>query len=146
MSSSNAHTTCDSEKERLLRETGRRCIYCGVPLSPRSMTIDHIIPKARGGSDCFSNKTCACPRCNNEKADMTLRQFMSTRRPGSVSRFIERVESAHEDGLIEEDKFLRLAGKKEKDELGPLFYKVFHWKPTRRVSLSLSVRIARRAG
>lgn len=136
----------ESVRSKLLKESGNRCFYCGAPISVRSMTIDHIIPKAKGGSDHFSNKTCACGRCNNDKADLTMRQFMATRRPGSVMRFLDRIESAYDEGLIEEDKYLRLAGKKEKDELGPLYHKVFHWKPFSRVSLSLSIKIARKIG
>jgi len=33
------------------------------------LTVDHIIPKAKGGSDTLDNKQCLCFKCNNKKGD-----------------------------------------------------------------------------
>lgn len=35
------------------------------------LTLDHIVPKARGGSDSWENLVCACTSCNNKKGDRT---------------------------------------------------------------------------
>ncbi len=35
------------------------------------LTIDHIIPKARGGTDSWENLIAACTSCNNKKGDRT---------------------------------------------------------------------------
>lgn len=48
------------------------CAYCGRPCSyteygPAYATIDHIVPRARGGGEGRSNKTLACLSCNREK-------------------------------------------------------------------------------
>jgi len=56
-------------RKNILRRDSHRCQYCGrgdVPL-----TVDHIIPKARGGTDSWENLVCACVRCNNKKGDRT---------------------------------------------------------------------------
>jgi len=45
------------------------CQYCGK--SRASLTIDHIIPKSKGGSDDWENIVVCCMRCNNRKGDKT---------------------------------------------------------------------------
>lgn len=51
----------------VLERDGRRCAYCGG----RGNTIDHIMPKSRGGRDSWLNTVTACMRCNGKKADRT---------------------------------------------------------------------------
>lgn len=46
---------------------GRHCAYCGGP----GDTVDHVIPRSRGGTDEWDNLVCACRSCNNTKADRT---------------------------------------------------------------------------
>lgn len=56
-------------RKNILRRDGHRCQYCGrndVPL-----TVDHIVPRARGGEDAWENLVCACIECNNRKGDRT---------------------------------------------------------------------------
>jgi 5-methylcytosine-specific restriction endonuclease McrA len=52
-----------------LRRDGYKCGYCGRGDLP--LTIDHVIPKARGGSDDWENLVSACTICNNKKGDRT---------------------------------------------------------------------------
>lgn len=47
---------------------GYRCAYCE---SGRGSTVDHIIPKSRGGQNTWDNLIACCPRCNNVKDDRT---------------------------------------------------------------------------
>ena len=55
------------------REQRRRgfvaCRYCGVGLNAFSATLDHVVPKARGGTNEMSNLALACLACNNAKGD-----------------------------------------------------------------------------
>lgn len=45
-----------------------RCAYCGKPpIDDKSLTIDHVRPKSKGGEDRTSNVIPACRRCNGEK-------------------------------------------------------------------------------
>jgi 5-methylcytosine-specific restriction endonuclease McrA len=46
------------------------CQYCGKT-GPR-MTVDHLVPKNKGGSFEWDNLVCACPRCNSRKGGRTL--------------------------------------------------------------------------
>ena len=51
-----------------------KCKYCGVKLGKNGGTIDHIIPKSRGGKTTYANCVASCKSCNNKKADKTLEQ------------------------------------------------------------------------
>lgn len=51
----------------VLRRDGHRCAYCG-----RSATsIDHVLPRSRGGLDSWHNLVACCIRCNGLKGDRT---------------------------------------------------------------------------
>lgn len=43
------------------------CQFCGIQLTPNKITIDHIIPKSRGGQTSFENCVAACHECNKKK-------------------------------------------------------------------------------
>jgi 5-methylcytosine-specific restriction endonuclease McrA len=59
-----------SKKNILIRDKFT-CQYCAEILSERSLTIDHIVPKSKGGSSKWENLVAACKRCNTKKADKT---------------------------------------------------------------------------
>lgn len=50
-----------------MKRDGHKCAYCGRADLP--LTIDHIIPKSRGGDDSWENLVAACLPCNNKKGD-----------------------------------------------------------------------------
>lgn len=56
-------------RKNILRRDGYKCVYCGR--SDIALTVDHIIPKARGGTDSWENMVCACTSCNNKKGNRT---------------------------------------------------------------------------
>jgi len=60
-------------REYLLAKWQRRCAYCGATGVP--LQIEHIIPKARGGSNRVSNLTLACAPCNTKKGTQTAEEF-----------------------------------------------------------------------
>jgi 5-methylcytosine-specific restriction endonuclease McrA len=59
-------------KKNVLIRDNKTCQYCGS--KEGMMTIDHIIPKSRGGKNTFENTVCACFTCNNKKDDRTPRE------------------------------------------------------------------------
>ncbi len=68
-----------SRRSLFLRD-GYTCQYCGVAPPKAHLTVDHIVPKVRGGSSTWENMVCACQTCNlrkgartPEEANMTLR-------------------------------------------------------------------------
>ncbi len=48
-----------------------RCQYCGDKKAPRDLTLDHILPRSRGGDNSPVNIVTACVQCNNRKGDRT---------------------------------------------------------------------------
>jgi 5-methylcytosine-specific restriction endonuclease McrA len=58
-------------KAAIYRRDNNTCQYCG---STRSLTIDHLIPKCRGGEDSWTNLTLACAVCNTRKGSRTPEQ------------------------------------------------------------------------
>lgn len=51
----------------VLARDRRRCGYCPAPAS----TVDHILPRSRGGKDTWKNTVAACEPCNQRKGDRT---------------------------------------------------------------------------
>ncbi len=68
----------------VLRRDGRRCAYCGR----RADTIDHVVPRSRGGKHTWENCVAACRACNSKKADRLVDELGWTLRakPGPPSR------------------------------------------------------------
>ncbi len=68
------------------------CQFCGVKLKKRECTIDHVVPKVKGGLSSWNNCVCACKRCNNLKGDKDMEdtpyQFKRVPKRPSVSDFI----------------------------------------------------------
>ncbi|MDQ4490894.1 HNH endonuclease [Sinomonas sp. ASV486] len=51
----------------VLRRDAHACGYCGKP----AHTVDHVLPRSRGGADSWENLVACCLRCNNVKGDHT---------------------------------------------------------------------------
>jgi 5-methylcytosine-specific restriction endonuclease McrA len=47
------------------------CQYCGVVFSTGKLTLDHVLPRSRGGRDTWENLVACCDSCNHRKADRT---------------------------------------------------------------------------
>jgi 5-methylcytosine-specific restriction endonuclease McrA len=60
-------------REYLLEKWQRTCAYCGAMGVP--LQVEHIVPRARGGSDRVSNLTLACGPCNQRKGSQTAAEF-----------------------------------------------------------------------
>lgn len=65
-------------RRAVLTRDGHVCIYCakkpgdilqGKLLGKSDMTIDHILPRSRGGKDVWTNTACACYICNRKKGN-----------------------------------------------------------------------------
>lgn len=50
---------------------GLQCAYCGSSLSRQALTIDHVLPRSRGGRLSMLNAVACCQRCNSFKANRT---------------------------------------------------------------------------
>jgi 5-methylcytosine-specific restriction endonuclease McrA len=50
---------------------GGRCVYCGAPAT----SLDHVVPRSRGGAHAWDNVVSACRRCNHVKADRVIAEL-----------------------------------------------------------------------
>jgi hypothetical protein len=55
----------------LFRRDREICAYCGDQFDRRNLTRDHVLPRARGGQDVWTNVVAACRACNTRKACRT---------------------------------------------------------------------------
>ena len=62
--------------------------------------VEHIIPRSLLFDDSFTNKACACRRCNQEKGNRTAYDFMTSRGDGEFTAYTERVNSLAETKKI----------------------------------------------
>jgi len=74
-------------RRNIIRRDGFCCQYCGS--HTHELTIDHIIPKSKGGIDSWDNLVSACKKCNNKKGDKTpeeagLKLQIAPRRPNHI--------------------------------------------------------------
>ena len=72
-------------RRNIFKRDHNRCQYCGSVKAP--MTIDHIIPRVRGGSDSWENLVAACMACNVKKGNRTPKEanmplLSNPRKPG----------------------------------------------------------------
>jgi len=59
-----------SRKNILLRDHNT-CQYCGRVFTPLELTLDHVVPRSRGGDSSWDNLVASCCKCNNRKGDRT---------------------------------------------------------------------------
>jgi hypothetical protein len=57
------------------REEGR-CFYCLRPLHCRRRCIDHVVPRAQSGRNCYRNLVSCCVDCNSKKAERSAEEFL----------------------------------------------------------------------
>lgn len=54
------------------------CQYCGKRYPTSELSLDHVVPRAQGGSNSWENIVCACVRCNVKKGGRTPAQARMT--------------------------------------------------------------------
>ena len=79
----------------VLRRDNQRCGYC----SSSATTIDHVMPRSRGGLDSWENLVACCLRCNNTKGDRTPAEMgwslrVTPRPPHGTAWLVRGVERA----------------------------------------------------
>jgi 5-methylcytosine-specific restriction endonuclease McrA len=63
-----------SRKNILLRDRNT-CQYCGEALPPGDLTLDHVIPRSRGGNSTWENLVACCHACNRRKGNRMLHEI-----------------------------------------------------------------------
>lgn len=73
------------KRQELVARDGGQCFYCDKDLvmpvgaghqNHNAATLDHIIPRSKGGSNRLTNLVLACQSCNDLRADMPVAEFV----------------------------------------------------------------------
>lgn len=93
-----------SKKNVLIRD-GFKCVYCGA--ENIRLTIDHIVPKSKGGKSSFENCVASCRECNLKKGDKKCSEvkiFPKTKitEPTIAEFLILRMKKQKIDKIIED--------------------------------------------
>ena len=67
------HSKIPLTRKNILKRDNNTCQYCGKNKS--EITIDHILPKDKGGNDSWNNLVVACKRCNMIKGNYLLKDI-----------------------------------------------------------------------
>ena len=75
-------------KRNILKRDNHQCQYCGS--KEGKLTVDHIVPRTKGGQGTWENLVCACALCNNKKGEHQPEQVglvlrSKPKRPNNVS-------------------------------------------------------------
>ena len=88
-------------RQNIFRRDDHKCIYCGTN---SDLTIDHVIPKSKGGKNSWLNLVSCCSDCNLKKGNRTLEEANMTMshepfKP-TYLYFVEKFKKVHESWKI----------------------------------------------
>jgi 5-methylcytosine-specific restriction endonuclease McrA len=87
-------------RKRIYKRDGYACVYCG---SEKHLTLDHVLPRSRGGRNTWDNLVACCSSCNHHKGNKTpdeagMRFLVRPYTPGVFSDVLySNVEDLWED-------------------------------------------------
>jgi CRISPR/Cas system Type II protein with McrA/HNH and RuvC-like nuclease domain len=83
-----------------------RCVYCGLDGTKfenwRQLTLDHIIPEAKGGEDVLENLAVCCRRCNDNKGTFNPVEGIESNPKPSRELLIRRAKEEVKKKIAEE--------------------------------------------
>src|ERR1700691_3179261 len=69
------HQTRALSRKNILLRDRNTCQYCSVVLSSSELTLDHVIPRSRGGNSTWENLVACCHSCNRRKGNRMLHEL-----------------------------------------------------------------------
>lgn len=89
----------DAKREwrKMIKEKwNNECAYCG---STENLTIDHVVPRSKGGSDFVTNVVCSCKGCNSDKGRTDIwewyekQDFFTEQRKDAILNWIGAIKN-----------------------------------------------------
>lgn len=95
-------------RRNLFKRDRYTCQYCGLqPRDHGDLTIDHVIPRSKGGKSTWENSVLACIPCNKKKADMTVEKAgMKLRKAPKKPSWKALVQVSPKTARVSWEKFL----------------------------------------
>lgn len=78
-------------REHIFESWEWKCAYCDKQLNESTATIDHILPKHKGGQNVKNNMACCCGPCNKAKASTLLHLWMDDKHPKYSEERLARI-------------------------------------------------------
>lgn len=69
------YKSVELSRGNIFKRDNHQCVYCG---SREDLTLDHVMPKSRGGKTSWDNLVAACRKCNARKGDFTPEEAYMT--------------------------------------------------------------------
>lgn len=101
-------------REYLLNKWNRKCAYCGVENVP--LQIEHIHPRAKGGTDRISNLCLACEPCNVKKGTQHIEVFLK-KKPDVLKRVLAQAKRPLKDAAAVNSTRVALLNRLKQTEL-----------------------------
>ncbi|MBW4671479.1 MAG: HNH endonuclease [Cyanomargarita calcarea GSE-NOS-MK-12-04C] len=84
-------------REFLLSKWNRQCVYCGIKDVP--LQIEHIHPRAKGGSNSITNLTLSCEKCNTKKGIKDIKDFLK-KDPSRLEKILKQAKRPLADAAV----------------------------------------------
>jgi 5-methylcytosine-specific restriction endonuclease McrA len=68
------HQTRSLSRKNILLRDRNVCQYCGAVLPSGELTLDHVIPRSRGGASTWENLVACCHSCNRRKGNQSVHE------------------------------------------------------------------------
>jgi 5-methylcytosine-specific restriction endonuclease McrA len=93
------HQTRALSRKNILLRDRNCCQYCSVVLTAAELTLDHVIPRSRGGPSTWENLVACCHECNRKKGNQLLHELTDMKlqrepRPFSLHTSIGSADAA----------------------------------------------------
>ena len=72
------HRSVPATRSGVMLRDAYTCQYCGATPGRYELTVDHVIPRSRGGGHGWENLATACKRCNHKKGSLLLHEVQMT--------------------------------------------------------------------
>jgi len=69
------HQTRALSRKNILLRDRNTCQYCGLLFAPGDLTLDHVVPRSRGGNSTWENLVACCHACNRRKGNRMLSEI-----------------------------------------------------------------------
>ena len=105
------HQTRALSRKNILLRDRNTCQFCGHQFPASELTLDHVVPRSRGGHSSWENLAACCYQCNNRKGDRTPEEagLLLVRRPRPFTLHTSR-------------QLMRLIGRQDEKWRKYLFY------------------------
>ena len=86
-------------RHNVFKRDGHKCQYCGTS---KDLTLDHLIPRSKGGKSSWTNLVTACKKCNAKKGDFSVEKIgMKLKNAPYKPSYISFLKTAH--GTLREE-------------------------------------------